>query len=154
RGHRTLEITFRDDAGPAKYWRYSLNGVEVEAYQGMTPEGQPIRKEGFRLRYLLPTPHYLNLHGSVLTQFHMRPYDLSPGTTEVLLRPWSSEQTLLRVAGIRAMTRSAQGHNLEDPWGPSFRPPGHIIIGEIEERFYAVSQRVTDLLHRWWYDPP
>ena len=159
RGHHVLELSFQDLNAPGKYWIYRLDGRECEAYEGTTPEGMPIRKEGFRLRHILPTPHYVSVGGSLLQQFEMRPYDLPVGPAVLERQQLSfehrrltAEAIFLRIAGIRAQTRSLMG--LEKPWQAHLGSPSALSPAEINARLQTLSERLTSKLRDWWSDPP
>src|SRR5260370_14441912 len=156
RGRHVLEISFKDLESPGEYYVYRLDGRTVQAYEGTTPEGMPIRKRVFASRYILPTPRYISVGAPILTNFEMRPYTLAAGaveTTSTRLR--GIEWLLLHVAGIRAQTRPVRGRGIDEPWESHELglAPSNLTVGEIEERLRTVSERVTAKLREWWHDP-
>jgi hypothetical protein len=99
-----------------------------EAYEDKDERGNPILKNDFRLRKILPTPLYLGpLRRLLEPQFQMQAYD-SPGVVDsererlsFEYRRLSPESIFLRVAGILAFTRNRLGS--EEPWNGLGRNP-------------------------------
>jgi hypothetical protein len=152
RGRHTLELTFQDLDRPSKYWNYDLDGREIEAYEGVTKEGMPIRSERFAQRYILPVPRYISVGRLMAMQFEIQPWELESGAMETPPRRPVAETLLLRLAGVRARTREIIG--VEQPWEGPRLPPSILTPKEINQRLGAVSRRITEKLRILWHDPP
>jgi AAA ATPase-like protein len=156
RGHHVLEISFSDLDRPGEYYAYRLDGRPVQAHEGSTAEGMPIRKAAFASRYILPAPRYITVGTPILANFEMRPYSLPPGAVETTARRLRGvEWLLLHAAGISAHTRPVRGRGIDEPWDDHalVLTPPRLTLGDIEERLRIVSQRVTAKLREWWHDP-
>ena len=150
---KRIDLTFRDETGPAKRWQYAVDAVHVEAYSGVGANRQPILREELEPRRIFPAPLYLNITTSLTTMFEARLLDAgndSPAPT----RPFASshEGSLLRLAGLGGETRAIQGTWTE--WEPSLFPRRHVTLDEIEQRLAILSMRITAKLRMWWTDPP
>lgn len=148
-----IDLVFRDQEGPAKRWRYFVDGEEVEAYSGVGEDGQPILRAELAPRRLFPTPQYLSIVAPVMSQFEARLLQ-PPGETTVPARPLAAthEASLLRLAGLGGETRAIQGTWTE--WPPAFFPRRELPLDEVEGRLAEVSARITRQLRAWWTDPP
>jgi hypothetical protein len=153
--HR-LEVTFQHTDGPDEHWRYSLDGKPLQAYSHRSSEtGWPVLR--FALRNMIPRPHYIDVGPTPGSIFEMRLVKLAEGWTPALphARPSQPERLLLRVGGLNALVRKPEGRGSEEPWeeGRHLRRSGLSLDG-VEERLAHLSDRITEMLRRWWTDPP
>lgn len=152
----TMEIEF-DENNTHRYWRYTADGRSIDPYEGVSSEGFPVMREPFKSHRLFPRHHRINLPDNRILEsmFEARFYQLPIETIErePHQRPSRSESLLLRLGGLRAMTRSAIG--TEKPWEDTFLyPPTLLGLAQIEKGLQLISERVTEKLRRWWQDPP
>jgi hypothetical protein len=160
-GCHVLKISFRELSGAGKLWTCHMDGKELEAYENTQREGDLVLREAYRPRDILPTPWYVNVVGSPMQFFEMYPYDCLGGGAErehrqqlkVEHRLLNREAKFLRLAGIRAYTRSPRGMN--EPWSsPPWRVSDSVSTAGVERRLAVLSERMTEKLQRWWQDPP
>ncbi len=153
---RTLEIRFQDGEGPIEHWAYLLDGQSLPAYAYRTPEGWPVLDPAFSLREILPRPHYISIGRVLQSLFEMRLYELPEGTVPAAphARPQDPARLLLRLADFAAHTRPISGHGIEEPWPALHLPRPTISLEYIEARLLRLSDRITQMLQRWWHDPP
>jgi hypothetical protein len=158
-GDHVLEMSFRDDDQPGRFWTYSVDGREIEVYKGTSPEGHAIMNDLWRPRHILPTPRYVSVAGSLMQYFEMRPYDQPAGVVELPNRQQlkiehrllSFEARFLRLAGIRAQTRGP-GH-MNETW-PMRWQSASLSLDELHAQLESLAARIDEKLAAWWVDPP
>ena len=150
---KRIDLLFRDQEGAAKRWRYAVDGEDIEVYNGVDANGQPILREELAPRRVFPAPQYLSITKSVMSMFEARILQppAEPAAPARALAA-TNEGSLLRLAGIGGETRPIPGQWTE--WPPSPIPRRELTLEEVERRLAAVSARLTERLRAWWTDPP
>jgi hypothetical protein len=148
-----IQVDFAEDSPNGKRWTFRADGRLANAYEGETPEGIPILKKCFRSRYLFPRPHCIGpRHGLILRSIFEARFIRQPKTGGIYPKLNSSEEALLRLAGIWAETREEL--DLNKPWPfEGMIQRAELTLAEIDERLKEVSQKVTTELQQWWKDP-
>jgi predicted ATPase len=150
----TIELEFEEQATPAKYWIYKVNGQVIDAYEGLSEDGQPIRRAVLAARRLFPRPHYMSINRLLMTMFEARFFDIPHDPQSMFARPTAAtpESSLLRLAGLSAETRPIPGN--DTPWEGHPFPRSQLTLDMLEQHLETVSSRLTEKLRSTWVDPP